>query len=91
MFGLKFHAWAHAIRDKLPPVVRVLQDAGVLVGPSRHAPHHQLPHNTNYCGVSGLCNCFMDGCKVFLGMEILIFRVLGVRPRSWDDPKSESD
>ncbi|KAL0403523.1 UNVERIFIED_CONTAM: Fatty acid desaturase 4-like 1, chloroplastic [Sesamum radiatum] len=40
LFSLKFHAWSHTPRRKLPPVVAALQDAGVLLRGSDHKAHH---------------------------------------------------
>ncbi|XP_011084391.1 fatty acid desaturase 4-like 1, chloroplastic [Sesamum indicum] len=76
-------------RRKLPPVVAALQDAGVLLRWSHHRAHHGPPFNSNYCVVSGICDRVLDGCKVLLGLEVALFRVTGVKPRSWSDPNSE--
>ncbi|KAL0452114.1 UNVERIFIED_CONTAM: Fatty acid desaturase 4, chloroplastic [Sesamum latifolium] len=83
LFSLKFHAWSHLPRRKLPPVVAALQDAGVILRWSQHRAHHRPPFNSNYCVVSGNCD------RVLLALEVAIFRVMGVKPRSWSEPISE--
>lgn len=80
------HAWAHMAKSKLPPIVVILQDVGVLVSRSQHAAHHRPPYNNNYCIVSGVWNMFMGKLKVFEALEMVVFFVLGVRPRSWNEP-----
>ncbi|XP_075668908.1 fatty acid desaturase 4, chloroplastic-like [Castanea sativa] len=54
VFSLQFHAWAHTTKSQLPPLVIALQDMRLLVSPSKHANHHRLPYNNNYCLMSGV-------------------------------------
>ncbi|KAL7143184.1 hypothetical protein ABFS83_08G174200 [Erythranthe nasuta] len=89
MFSLKFHAWAHTPRRKLPPLVAALQDAGIILRWSDHAKHHRPPFDGNYCTVSGVWNRVLDEYKVFAAAEAAVFRVAGVRPRSWSEPNSD--
>ncbi|KAK6132888.1 hypothetical protein DH2020_033368 [Rehmannia glutinosa] len=89
MFSIKFHAWAHVPRKRLPAVVAALQDAGILMRLSQHAPHHRPPYNSNYCTVSGIWNRVLDETKVLAAVEAALYRVTGVRPRSWSEPISE--
>lgn len=89
MFSQQFHAWAHSTKSRLPPLVVALQDLGLLVSRSQHAAHHRPPYNNNYCIVSGVWNEFLDNHKVFEALELVLFFMLGVRPRSWDEPNSE--
>ncbi|KAL0382705.1 UNVERIFIED_CONTAM: Fatty acid desaturase 4, chloroplastic [Sesamum calycinum] len=89
LFSLKFHAWSHIPRRKLPLVVSALQDAGVLLRWSWHKAHHRQSFNSGYCVVSGICDRVLDGCKVLLALEVAIFRVMGVKPRSWSESISE--
>ncbi|PIA32972.1 hypothetical protein AQUCO_04200010v1 [Aquilegia coerulea] len=83
MFGLQIHAWAHGNKTQLPSWVVALQRIGVLVSPIKHSLHHRPPFCNNYCMVSGVCNVFMDKLRVFEAMEVIIFGVFGVKPRSW--------
>lgn len=89
MFSQQFHAWAHGTKSKLPPLVVVLQDAGVLVSRSQHSDHHRPPYNNNYCIVSGVWNRFLDENKVFEALEMVVFLKLGLRPRSWGELNSD--
>ncbi|XP_075504341.1 fatty acid desaturase 4-like 2, chloroplastic [Primulina tabacum] len=82
-FSQQFHAWAHTPRRKLPPVVVVLQDSGIILGPSHHAGHHQPPFDRRYCIVSGFCDWFLDKSNFFVGIEVVLFHMLGVEPVSW--------
>ncbi|XP_075482562.1 fatty acid desaturase 4, chloroplastic-like [Primulina tabacum] len=83
MFSQLFHAWAHTLKGKLPPLVVALQDMGVIVGRAQHAAHHRPPYNGNYCILSGVWNRFLDKHKIFVGLEMVLHIVLGVKPRSW--------
>ncbi|EYU33633.1 hypothetical protein MIMGU_mgv1a021842mg [Erythranthe guttata] len=88
MFSQQFHAWAHAPKWKLPPVVAALQDAGVILGRAQHAAHHRPPYNSNYCIVSGVWNRVLDKTKFFTAAEVVVEWVAGYRPRSWSEPNS---
>ncbi|KAI3504429.1 hypothetical protein L1887_25894 [Cichorium endivia] len=89
LFSQQFHAWSHRTKSKLPPIVVALQDAGVLVSRSQHLDHHRPPYNNNYCIVSGVWNRFLDDHRVFEALEMVVFLKLGIRPRSWGEPKSD--
>ncbi|XP_074294198.1 fatty acid desaturase 4, chloroplastic-like [Silene latifolia] len=89
MFSQQSHAWSHVTKSKLPKIVVVLQDVGVLLPRWLHAEHHRPPYNGNYCIVSGLCNKFLDENKVFEVLEKVVFYKFGLRPRSWDEPSFE--
>lgn len=90
IFCQQFHAWAHGGKAKLPRLVVALQDAGIIVPRLQHAEHHRPPFSSNYCIVSGIWNRVLDKSKFFLGLEIMLFVMLGIRPRSWTEPNSES-
>ncbi|PIA27484.1 hypothetical protein AQUCO_07700036v1 [Aquilegia coerulea] len=85
MFSLQFHAWAHTAKSRLPRVVVVLQGIGVLASPAKHALHHRPPYNNSYCMVSGVWNAFLNKLRVFEAMEMLLFYMFSVRPRSWNN------
>ncbi len=90
MFSQPFHAWDHTTKTRLPPLVIVLQDVGLLVSRSQHVVHHRPPYNNNYCIVSGVWNEFLDKKMVFEGLEMILFFMLGVKPRSWStEPNSD--
>ncbi|CAI9760431.1 unnamed protein product [Fraxinus pennsylvanica] len=90
IFCQQFHAWAHGAKPKLPQLVVALQNAGIIVPRLQHAAHHRPPYNSNYCIVSGMWNRFLDKSKFFVALEIILFYMLGVQPRSWTEPNSES-
>ena len=73
MFSQQFHAWDHTTKTRLPPLVIVLQDVGLLVSRSQHVVHHRPPYNNNYCIVSGVWNEFLDKKMVFEGLEMIFF------------------
>ncbi|KAL2472988.1 Fatty acid desaturase 4 [Forsythia ovata] len=90
LFTLQIHAWAHCAKDKLPPLVVALQDCRIIVKSSKHAAHHRPPYNSNYCIVSGMWDMLLDKSKFFVALEKIFFFMLGVPPRSWTEPNSES-
>ncbi|KAL3639954.1 hypothetical protein CASFOL_014922 [Castilleja foliolosa] len=90
LFCQQFHAWAHTPKRKLPPLVVALQNAGIILAPPKHAAHHRPPYNNNYCIVSGAWNGFLDRSGFFVGLEVVLHRVFGYRPRSWGGPKSHT-
>ncbi|KAK4736717.1 hypothetical protein R3W88_000414 [Solanum pinnatisectum] len=60
-----------------------------LGAPVARAMYYRLPHNNNYCIVSGLWNNFLDGYKIFELLERIFFFIFGPRPRSWSGLDSE--
>lgn len=88
MFSMQFHSWAHVNKDELPLIVVALQDVGVLLSRSQHGSHHRRPYNNSYCIVSGVWNRFLDKYKVFVALEMVLFFMLGLRPRSWSESNS---
>ncbi|KAG9454090.1 hypothetical protein H6P81_006994 [Aristolochia fimbriata] len=83
-FSAQFHEWAHRPKSSVPRIVVMLQNMGILLPPQKHAKHHRPPHEGTYCTISGLCNHFLDNCGVLRGLEMVLFSVFGVRPRSWN-------
>lgn len=90
MISVQIHAWSHGIDGSLPPLVVMLQEGGVILSRSNHAAHHQAPYKNSYCVISGIWNEFLNRHRVFESFEKLIFLTLGVKPRSWDEPKPSS-
>ncbi|KAL8509978.1 hypothetical protein ACS0TY_016986 [Phlomoides rotata] len=89
IFSQQFHAWSHTPKGLLPAVVVALQDAEIILRRGDHAAHHQPPFNSNYCIVSGVCNRVLDKSKLFVGLEVVVLRLLGYRPHSWIQPDFE--
>ena len=96
LFGLAFagagmmtnqiHQWAHLPVPPLP--VRLLQDAGLILGRSAHATHHQRPYDAHYCITTGWCNRPLEAIGFFRGLELVVTRATGARPRH-DDVRYE--
>ena len=83
VFGTnQFHKWAH--QQKVHPVVDWLQRHHVVLGKEHHAVHHAAPYARHYCITTGWLNGPLDAIGFFRGLEWLISRVTGVRPRADD-------
>ncbi|KAL6841162.1 hypothetical protein ACP4OV_029131 [Aristida adscensionis] len=85
----QFHAWAHQKRGWVPPGVRALQAAGVLLSPAQHSRHHRPPYNSDYCIISGMWNGVLERIRFFEALEQVIFHCTGVRPRLWGKPNTK--
>jgi len=86
VYSQQFHAWAHMKARELPGPVLVLQDAGLLVSRRGHGQHHKPPFEGNYCIVSGMWNEALDKSGFLKGLETVVERTTGIRPRCWDLP-----
>ena len=76
------HQWAHMRR---PPVfVSCLQRYGPILGRGAHRRHHAAPFITNYCIALGWCNPVLNAVGFFRGLEWLVSRTTGLRPRADD-------
>lgn len=53
----EIHAWAHGLTT--PRWGKVLQALGLVLSPSRHAPHHAGTHSSHYCITSGFWDRFL--------------------------------
>jgi ubiquitin-conjugating enzyme E2 variant len=69
----QIHAWAHAANTPKP--IRVLQRAGILITPERHARHHR--GDRAYAVVSGWSNALLD--RVLARTEVLL-AAFGAKP-----------
>jgi len=69
----QIHAWAHG--SHAPRPIRVLQRAGILITPERHARHHR--GDRAYAVVSGWSNALLD--RMLARAEVLL-AALGARP-----------
>lgn len=78
----QFHKWAH--EDAPGPVVAWLQRHHVVLEPAHHAVHHTAPFHAHYCITTGWMNGLLDGVRFFRGLEWLVIRVTGARPRRDD-------
>lgn len=97
MFGLalcgvgmmtnQIHQWAHM--PSPPALVRVLQDAGLILGRDAHATHHARPYDAHYCITTGWCNRPLEAIGFFRALERIVTRVTGARPRHDDERYEE--
>jgi plasmanylethanolamine desaturase len=69
----QIHAWAHGANTPKP--IRVLQRAGILITPERHARHHR--GDRAYAVVSGWSNALLD--RVLARTEVLL-AAFGAKP-----------
>lgn len=81
----QFHNWAHSKVADIPPPVRALQRAGLLLGRKAHAMHHCAPFENNYAIVSGMWNPLLDSSGIFPMLERVVYDATGVRPRCWNE------
>ena len=86
MMTNQIHQWAHM--PSPPAVVRLLQDAGLLLGRREHAVHHAHPYDANYCITTGWCNRPLQAIGFFRALERVIARLTGAQPRH-DDGRYE--
>ena len=63
----QFHKWAHA--PDVPPPVRWLQQAHLVLPPVVHARHHAGAHRTSYCVTGGWLNPVLDRFEIFPRLE----------------------
>lgn len=73
LFGLatnQCHKWAHSWR--VPRAVSWLQRWGLIISPQHHDHHHEWPHLTHYCVLSGWMNPVADRAHFFRVVEHLI-------------------
>jgi len=80
LFTNQFHLWAH--RASPAPIIRWLQDRGLILGRAEHRRHHRQPHQTAYCITTGWCNGPLDRIGFFPRLERFITRCTGIRPRA---------
>ncbi len=90
MFAQHIHGYAHR-RDKttLPPAIRLLQKARVLLPWSEHKNHHGKPVGSGHYGIlNGWSNPFLDESGFFRHLEGLREKLTGKSPE-WRDALAE--
>jgi len=73
LFGLatnQCHKWAHSWR--VPRIVSLLQRSRLIIAPGHHDRHHEWPHRTHYCVLSGWMNAAADRLRFFRAVEHII-------------------
>jgi ubiquitin-conjugating enzyme E2 variant len=80
------HQWSHAPAP--PRAVRILQRAGVVLSPARHARHHDGGHVSDYCIAGGWLNPLLDAAGFWRALERAVTRASGAEPRRSAEPLS---
>ena len=83
----QIHQWAHL--PSPPRAVRLLQDAGLILGREAHATHHRRPYDAHYCITTGWCNRPLEAIGFFRGLEGTVTWLTGARPRHDDERYEE--
>jgi len=79
------HAWSHAHKSALPPLVLAAQSLGLIISAREHGAHHKKPFKGSYAIVSGVSNPLLDG-GLIAALETFVFEQTGVAPRCWSEP-----
>jgi len=88
LISQEFHKWAHM--RTVPPVIKFLQDSGIILSRKEHGLHHTSPFESNYCILTGICNPVLDATRFFRVLEKLVFKLTGNVPNTWKaDPTLE--
>jgi hypothetical protein len=82
MWTNQIHQWAHM--PSPPAAIRLLQDAGVLLGRAEHAAHHAGMFDRHYCITTGWWNRLLEKVAFFRRLESVITMLTGARPREDD-------
>ncbi|WP_309672598.1 fatty acid desaturase CarF family protein [Gemmatimonas sp.] len=75
------HKWSHQRPRDNPPLVRRLQQLGVLQSPAHHRAHHIHERNTNYCILTNFVNPLLERMHCWAAAEWVLARVFGVHRR----------
>jgi hypothetical protein len=78
----ELHKYSHM--TQLPPVVKFLQDRGVILSRKEHGRHHKDPFEAHYCILTGQCNEFLDNSNFFRSLEKVVYNLTGNRPITWN-------
>ena len=69
--GSAVHFLAHQPR-LAHPIVRVLQDIGLVQSAAHHAGHHRAPSERRYCPLTGWINPVLDGLGIWDRLEAVL-------------------
>jgi ubiquitin-conjugating enzyme E2 variant len=82
MMTNQFHKWAHSVSP--PLVVRLMQDAGLILNHRDHNVHHKRPFDRYYCITTGWMNEPLNMIHFWRRAESLVTYLTGAIPRADD-------
>ena len=85
----QLHQWAHAIHP--PGAIVLLQRAGLVLAPTRHARHHRGAHTAGYCITTGWMNPLLDSVGFWRTLERAVSVATGARPRDHEDVERDAN
>ena len=76
----EIHKWAH-VHSKPHPMVRFLQNAGLILSHEHHHRHHQNKFDQSYCLINGWMDPVLEKLDFWRRSEYLITKLTGAVPR----------
>eukprot|EP01036_Dinobryon_divergens_P025696 gene25696-34272_t len=75
MISQELHKYSHMKPEAIPPIVRFLQDQGVILSRREHGQHHSSPFEGHYCILTGRANRWLDDSHFFRRIEKIVFHI----------------
>jgi ubiquitin-conjugating enzyme E2 variant len=79
-FTNQIHKWSHSYSGN-PKWVEWLQKTHIILPKKHHRIHHVAPHETYFCITTGWCNYPLELMGFWTGLEWIIEKVTGLKPR----------
>lgn len=67
----EIHRFTHE-PHKAGPILKVMQEIGILQSPKGHSRHHRPPQNTNYCPITDWLNPILEAVGFWPRLEYLL-------------------
>lgn len=64
----EIHCWGHR-KGKLPAVIVLAQETGIIQSTKHHSLHHKSPHEVRYCVMTNWLNPWLDALGFWTAME----------------------
>jgi ubiquitin-conjugating enzyme E2 variant len=77
----EIHKWAHRTPRENGRLITFLHRTHLLQTTRHHARHHTDPKNSHYCTTTNFVNPFLDGLRLWEGLEWVLLKTLGLRRR----------